>query len=144
MSTIACLKNNIGIRDHPSEMVLPNSNVCVTPEEAETIRSGNAEVLKVHVLKTTGRRKRSEHRKYDLKQRAKIGKWVCDFGNIGAVRHFTSEFGKPINESTVIFMRKKNTIYRKLILDQTKELHNYTRVNVEDCLFIKTIILKLR
>jgi hypothetical protein len=55
MSTIACLKNNIGIRDHPSEMVLPNSNVCVTPEEAETIRSGNAEVLKVHVLKTTGR-----------------------------------------------------------------------------------------
>jgi hypothetical protein len=69
-------------------------------------------VLKVHVLKTTGRRKRSEHRKYDLKQRAKIGKWVCDFGNIGAVRHFTSEFGKPINESTVIFMRKKNTIYR--------------------------------
>ena len=100
-------KNNTGIADNPWEMVLPNSNVCVTPEEAETIRSGNAEVLKVHVLKTTGRRKRSEYRHYAPKQRAKIAKWACDFGNISAVRHFTSEFGKPINESTVRFMKKQ-------------------------------------
>jgi len=62
-------------------------------------------VLKV--LKTTGKRKRSEYRTYDPNQRAKIAKWACDFGNISAVRHFTSELGKPINEDTVRFMKKQ-------------------------------------
>lgn len=67
--------------------------------------SANENVDKTMTGSSSKKRKRGEYNHYDSEQRLKMAKYACEHVS-KAVRHFSTQTGKSINESTMRSLKK--------------------------------------
>lgn len=88
----------------PKTPGLPNPQSSETQEEAETTQAVNDAVDKF-MTENPRKRKRGHYNSYDDETRAKIARAAVDMGISHAARKFSTQLGRPVNESTVRGMK---------------------------------------
>lgn len=89
----------------PPPVGLPDARNAKSFVESKEIISANTEVSTA--LKEKRGVKRGQYAVYDEVLRSKIGRYATMNGNSAAVKHFTSELGRPVSESTIRSIKKQ-------------------------------------
>lgn len=91
------------IKKRKRDEFLPDPEKENSKEEAELCEFINDSL---ELPKTPKREKRGTYNVYSPEIRAKIGKYAVENGVMNASRHFTSELGSPVRESTIRNLKK--------------------------------------
>lgn len=89
----------------PPPVGLPDARTAKSFVESKEIMYANSNVSTV--MKEKRGVKRGQYSSYDEVLRSKIGRYAAMNGNSAAVKHFTSELGRPVSESTVRSIKKQ-------------------------------------
>ena len=86
----------------PPPAGLPDPNASSSEMEAELCASANAAIVEEN-----GKKKRGDYNIFTEEDRLKIARFAQDNGPAKASRHFTAIYGRPVNESSVRWIRDK-------------------------------------
>lgn len=106
---------------------LPDAGVIATRGENLYFSSANASVSCEVVSQQLRRRKRGPYCNYTHEVRCKIAKYAIENSNKAAVKKFSSELGKAINESTVRSIRDSFKKSQRTCTDVDVELSEFPR-----------------
>lgn len=89
-------------KQKPTEQDLPDPSISANPKEVERANSNVIEVIKT----AEKSKKRGKYSNYDDEFRTKIARYAIENGDAAAVRKFSPQLRKTLNESTVRTWRK--------------------------------------
>ncbi|XP_071150127.1 uncharacterized protein [Mytilus edulis] len=99
----------------PIHPILPDPREASMPEKAEVVVSANDSVDKTMTAASSKKRKRGEYNQsFDSEQKLKMAKYICEHGVSKAVRHFSTQTEKSINESTIRTLKTEYLLNCKL------------------------------
>lgn len=84
----------------PPSILLPDPRESASNDEACSTSAANSAVIEV-LEPSTPKRKRDDYGKYSPEQRAKMARYCIQNGPAKAARHFSSQLGRKVNESTL-------------------------------------------